>query len=107
MEKTDKHAMLLQLGKKLLRLHQCILPQVCLPLMPERYAAKLEIFHLSGVGGGAIFNTSEKGKTERKMCVTYTLCRRKDVLDTLYLKNALPSLEIINSPFTNVLSPKF
>ena len=58
--------------------------------MPERYAAKVEIFHLSGVGGGAIFNMSEKGKTERKMCVTYTLRMRKDVLDTLYLKNAFP-----------------
>lgn len=67
-EKTEKYSMLLQLDKNLLRfnvyLHRrpVLYPSVS-PLMSERHATKVKIFHLSRVRGGAIFNMLEKYKT--------------------------------------------
>lgn len=65
---TEKHSMLLQLGKKLLRFNvyhhrRLVLYTGVSPLMSEMHASEVKMFHLSGVRGGVIFNTLEKYKT--------------------------------------------
>lgn len=57
------------------------------PLIPETYATKEKMSHLSGVVDGVIFKMLKKYRTLTKICITFLLYR--DILDKFsYLKNA-------------------